>query len=53
MGCLCDQICQIEAFMEVMEDDRLWMMCIVDVDIKITDIQGFTGFINFLFNYLQ
>ena len=53
MGCLCDQICQIEALKEVMEDDGVWMMWVVHMDIKINDIQSVTGFINFLFNYLQ
>ena len=35
MGCLCDQICQIEAFEEVMEDDGVWMMWVVHMDIKV------------------
>ena len=53
MGCVCNQVCQIEAFKEVMEDNGVWMMLVVHMDIKIANIQGVTGFINFLFNYLQ
>ena len=36
-----------------MEDDGVQMMWVVHMDIKVTDVQGVAGFINFLFNYLQ
>ena len=53
MGCLCYLICQIDAFEEVMEDDGALMIWVVHMDIKIADVQDVTGFIYFLFNYLQ